>query len=198
VADVRAATPSNAAEIVVDRADNFRTRIRHAEQGLRRAATVALERRWRVTDNLTHRLENWPTRVVMLDREYGELSVRLETAAWERLSAAGRRLEALDKRLAERDLRQITADLRTRVVRAEGRLAELIQVRTMAKASRARELAGRLDTLSPLAVLGRGYALCWDETRTSIIRSAEAAAPGTRVRVTLAEGELRCKVEDNA
>ena len=61
--------------------------------------------------------------------------------------------------------------------------------------SRARELAARLDALSPLAVLGRGYAVCWNEARTSIIRSAGAGAPGDRVRVTLAEGELACRVE---
>ncbi|HET9371041.1 MAG TPA: exodeoxyribonuclease VII large subunit, partial [Vicinamibacterales bacterium] len=52
-----------------------------------------------------------------------------------------------------------------------------------------------LDALSPLAVLGRGYAVCWNEARTSIIRSAAAVAPGDRVRVTLAEGELACRVD---
>jgi exodeoxyribonuclease VII large subunit len=58
-----------------------------------------------------------------------------------------------------------------------------------------REAAARLDALSPLAVLGRGYAVCWNEPRTSIIRSARAVASGDRVRVTLAEGELSCRVE---
>ena len=58
-----------------------------------------------------------------------------------------------------------------------------------ASAARA-TLAARLDALSPLAVLGRGYAVCWNEARTSIIRSSGQVQPGDRVRVTLAEGEL--------
>ena len=57
-------------------------------------------------------------------------------------------------------------------------------------------LAARLDALSPLAVLGRGYALCWNASRTAIIRTASTVAPGDRVRVTLADGELGCRVED--
>jgi len=46
-------------------------------------------------------------------------------------------------------------------------------------------------------VLGRGYAVCWNESRTSIIRSAAATTPGDSVRVTLADGELACRVEEN-
>jgi exodeoxyribonuclease VII large subunit len=64
--------------------------------------------------------------------------------------------------------------------------------------ARVRESAARLDALSPLAVLGRGYAVCWDGSRTSIIRSADALQPGDPVRVTLAQGELACTVTDTA
>jgi len=59
-----------------------------------------------------------------------------------------------------------------------------------------RAAAARLDTLSPLAVLGRGYAVCWNEDKTAIVRSAAAVNPGDAVRVTLAEGELACRVEN--
>lgn len=197
VADVRAATPSNAAEIVVDRADNFRTRIRQAEQRLKMTAEHSIARRGAAVERLDARLFRWPTRVFMLDRSYEEMDLRLEQAMIDRLAAADQRHNELLRRLEQRDLRRITADLRTRIVRAEGRLTQLISVRTLAKESRARELAGRLDTLSPLAVLGRGYAVCWNESRTSIIRSAGATTPGDTVRVTLADGELACRVEQN-
>jgi exodeoxyribonuclease VII large subunit len=50
--------------------------------------------------------------------------------------------------------------------------------------------------LSPLAVLARGYAVCWDDGRTTVIRSAAEVAPGDDVVVTLAEGELRCEVRE--
>jgi exodeoxyribonuclease VII large subunit len=55
-------------------------------------------------------------------------------------------------------------------------------------------LAARLDTLSPLAVLGRGYAVCWDSERRVILREAAAIGTGDAVRVTLHRGELQCVV----
>ena len=60
--------------------------------------------------------------------------------------------------------------------------------------SRFKALAARLDGLSPLAVLTRGYAVCWDETRTQVLRSAAAVDAGDQVVVTLSEGELDCTV----
>jgi exodeoxyribonuclease VII large subunit len=115
----------------------------------------------------------------------------------ERVAAYGERFDALRRRLEQRDLGRITSDMRTRVVRADGRLLALGRRTIDAREARARALVGRLDALSPLAVLGRGYAVCWNQSRTSIIRSAGATSIGDTVRVTLNEGELRCRVEDN-
>ena len=60
--------------------------------------------------------------------------------------------------------------------------------------ARLHRCAARLDSLSPLAVLGRGYAVVWDESRTRAIRKASEVKPGDAVRVTLSEGELKCEV----
>jgi exodeoxyribonuclease VII large subunit len=45
-----------------------------------------------------------------------------------------------------------------------------------------------------LAVLGRGYAVAWNEDKTRVLRDASAVAPGDTVKVTLARGELDCEV----
>jgi exodeoxyribonuclease VII large subunit len=55
-------------------------------------------------------------------------------------------------------------------------------------------LAARLETLSPLAVLGRGYAVCWDADGRTIVRDAAAVRPGEAIRVVLARGELQADV----
>lgn len=196
VADVRAATPSNAAEVVVDRADNFRTRIDRAAHRLRQAMRQAAEGHRQRVARVSLRLGQWPINVALRDRDCQELGLRLEHAVADRLARLGQRFEAFRRRLERRDVRRVTAELQTRLVRIDGRLRTLMSTRRLAAESRARELAARLDALSPLAVLGRGYAVCWNEARTSIIRSSEAVLPGDRVRVTLAEGELACQVEE--
>jgi exodeoxyribonuclease VII large subunit len=195
VADMRAATPSNAAELVVDRADNVLSRVERARAGLDRAMRSVTERRARAADRLDLRLRQWPTRVVMRQRDVEELRHRIGRAAVARAGRFGRQFEALRRRLERRDVRRVAADIRTRLVVADGRLRALVSARRLAADARSAQLAARLHALSPLAVLGRGYAVCWDEARTGIIRSARAVAPGARVRVTLAEGELGCRVE---
>jgi exodeoxyribonuclease VII large subunit len=54
--------------------------------------------------------------------------------------------------------------------------------------------AARLEALSPLAVLGRGYSLTWDQSG-ALVRDATSVASGDPVRVTLERGELDCRVE---
>jgi exodeoxyribonuclease VII large subunit len=54
--------------------------------------------------------------------------------------------------------------------------------------------AARLEDLSPLAILGRGYAVCYEHDGT-ILRSVARVTPGDRVDVRLAEGVLGCIVE---
>ena len=63
-----------------------------------------------------------------------------------------------------------------------------------ARTSRFRVLAGRLENLSPLAVLARGYAVCWNEDHSEVIRSGSRVNPGSTVHVTLHEGEIECQV----
>ncbi len=84
--------------------------------------------------------------------------------------------------------------IRTRLVSGEGRLGGAIARRRHTADARLRGCASRLDTLSPLAVLGRGYAVCWNADRTEVVRDAAETTPGDRVRVTLAKGELDCEV----
>jgi exodeoxyribonuclease VII large subunit len=196
VADVRAATPSNAAEIVVDRADSFCTRIDRASQRILSAAVAAIRRRHERLDRLEVRLHQWPVGVVMRERDCRQLALRLRHAAVARLTRSRQRFDVLSRRLARQEARRAVADLRVRAVRAAGRLQEAMTRRRLAATFQAGGLAARLDALSPLAVLGRGYAVCWNEARTSIIRSSHAVARGDRVRVTLAEGELSCRVEE--
>jgi exodeoxyribonuclease VII large subunit len=195
VADVRAATPSNAAEIVVDRSDNFQTRMERADHRLAASMRLTLSRRRERADRLDSTLRRWPAGIVLRDRDQREADFRLRRAIGRRASRAAERFEALRRRLERRDVRRVTSELATRLAGADVRLRALAMARRQAAEARARELAARLHALSPLAVLGRGYAVCWNDEKTSIIRSEQAVRAGDAVRVTLADGELRCRVE---
>jgi exodeoxyribonuclease VII large subunit len=87
-------------------------------------------------------------------------------------------------------VRQRLSGVRARLGTTRSRLAAASDRLRLRADARLRVVAGRLDSLSPLAVLGRGYAVCWNADRTAVVRSAAAVSPGDRVRVTLHEG--RC------
>jgi exodeoxyribonuclease VII large subunit len=198
VADVRAATPSNAAELVVERADHVSARIDRAERRLQACVQSRLDRRKQQAARLRIRLGHWPTAVVMRERDCRHFMLGLRHQMVDRLARVGQRFDGLRRRLERRDAREVIAGLRTRIVQADGRLRERVTHRRLAAAGRAGALGARLDALSPLAVLARGYAVCWNDARTAIIRSAASVRPGDRVHVTLSEGELPCRVEQGS
>jgi exodeoxyribonuclease VII large subunit len=196
VADVRAPTPSAAAEIVVAAKDEFCARIDRLTHRLQAAAAAGLQRRQGTLHGLTARrgLAAWPARLAMRGRHAAELSHQLREAAVAVLSRRQREFGTLRLRLEARDLGRRMAVIRGRLEGADGRLLAAAERSRHRAQSRFAATAGRLETLSPLAVLGRGYAVCWNAGRTKIVRSAVSVAPGDRVQVTLHEGEIECDV----
>ncbi|MBM43187.1 MAG: exodeoxyribonuclease VII large subunit, partial [Acidobacteria bacterium] len=82
---------------------------------------------------------------------------------------------------------------RTRLVEASTRLESASRELVRLTTGRIATLAGRLDALSPLGVLARGYAVCWNTDRTAVIRDADAVAVGDEISITLQRGRLRAK-----
>ena len=113
------------------------------------------------------------------------------------LIARSRRLQQLRRQLDVLDLGRRLGAVRTRLVTVDGRLRNAAVERRHRADRLLRGAAARLESLSPLAVLGRGYAVCWNADRTAVIREASATQPGDNVRVTLAQGELHCTVRDD-
>ncbi len=196
VADLRAPTPSAAAEMVVTAKDEFSARVTRLSQRLRAAARSDLQRRRANVHALTSRrgLAGWPARLAMRGRHAAELTHQMGRAASAQIARRQRVYRTLRLRLEARDLRRHLSVIKSRLGDASGRLAAAARLTRHRADSNLASLAGRLGNLSPLAVLSRGYAVCWNADRTVIIRSAGAVAPGDRVRVTLHEGELECDV----
>jgi exodeoxyribonuclease VII large subunit len=197
VADLRAPTPSAAAEMVVAAKDDFCGRIDRLTGRLAAAARNDLQRRRNTVHVLASRrgLAGFHTRLAMRGRHAAELAHALRGAMRLSIATRAREYRGLRQRLEQRDLARQLASMKARLNAADGRLGVSAN-RTRHRAdARFRALAGRLENLSPLAVLGRGYAVCWNADKTAIVRRAAAVAAGDRVHVTLAEGEIACRVE---
>jgi exodeoxyribonuclease VII large subunit len=198
VADVRAPTPSAAAELVVARKDEFCSRIDRLHDRLGAAARNRIQHLSRRVHIASSRpaLAGFAGRLAMRGRHAAELTHTLARLLRSKLAVTNRHIVQLERQLASFDAGRRLGSIRTRLVAADGRMrASAFRVHDRASA-RFRGAAGRLESLSPLAVLGRGYAVAWDADKTHVLRSAGQARAGDRIHVTLARGELHCEVQE--
>ena len=152
VADRRASTPSNAAEIAV------------------------------------------PDRMELL-RWLDGADSRMARGVTRQLKASQERLDSLAQKRVLTDPTALIADKGMQLDHLQHRLAAAMRAVTDREGGRFAALAASLDALSPLRVLGRGYALAQTESG-EILRSAAQTAPGERIRVRLARGQLVCDVAE--
>jgi exodeoxyribonuclease VII large subunit len=199
VADVRAATPSAAAEMVVSRKDDFCSRIDRLSH---RVGTAMRSRLHRVESRL-RALEARPGyagthgRIAMRARHAAELAHALRTTMAVRIGGHDRRWQALRRNLDAFDLRRRLGTVRTRLVAIDGRLASAATRRRHRADARLRSTAARLESLSPLRVLGRGYAVAFAADGT-IIRDASSVRPGQPIAVRVERGQIDCTVDGNS
>jgi len=196
VADRRAPTPSAAAEIVVAAKEELRAQIESRRDRLDAAVFGRIQTLSRRVHVLGSRpaLAGFPTRLALRGRDVMELTHHLHRAMRDGRAVRERRLSMLARRLDAFDPGQRLGGLSARLAAAESRMHTAASRRV--ERARARMLAsvGRLDSLSPLAVLSRGYAVAWNADRTHALRDAADVGVGDRIKVTLARGELECDV----
>lgn len=197
VADLRAPTPSAAAELVIctraqllEQVEGCRRKLIQAtryrlvqtarrleEVGVDRAATVlhrAINRRAQRVDDLEYR---------------GRDLVRSS------LEAHKRRVRELESRLRRQDVRLRFAELRHRVERARRSMEQCIRLRLAKAENRLSPPAAHLTQLSPLKILDRGYALV-QTGDGALVRSPEDAPVGADVRIRLAKGQIGARVTE--
>jgi exodeoxyribonuclease VII large subunit len=196
VADLRAATPSAAAERVVQAKEELQARVRALDE--RRDASLRLRlarTRARVESAAVHRVfAAERNRIRNLAQRTDELLRRSETGLRRGLERGASHARRLRERLEAFRLDRQLAARRERMAGLDGRLTAQFRAETERRRARLGRLAASLDGLSPLSVLGRGYALVWDEARGRLVRSALEVAPGEALRIRLHQGALRATV----
>jgi exodeoxyribonuclease VII large subunit len=195
VADVRAPTPSAAAELISPDREQLQRLL-----GTLAGRLVQLQRRriGRESERLTwllRRLRHPGTRLRDQAQRLDEIAQRLEQAMTRRITLATARLGTARATLRARSPR----------LRLEARDDRLTQLRLRLHAAARRALALRsdrlahlgqlLESVSPLATLSRGYAIASD-LRGGVLRDAAQVQRGDRIRTRLASGTLECTVDD--
>ncbi len=196
-ADIRASTPSAAAEMVVRTRQEFdghlcdlrdkiaqllRYRVLQASHKLRELDLHRAARR--LEDTLRRRRQHTD-----------DLAAQLAGALRGRVEMLDERLKVALSRLAAVDFR---ARLRAATVRLDRRTSELgvRASRTLAaKGQLLEKLLVQLEERSPLRLLERGYAICYDASG-NVVQAADQVALGERIRVQLARGRLGAEVKD--
>jgi exodeoxyribonuclease VII large subunit len=194
VADLRAATPSHAAELVVpDRGAAYQRMDEAARRLVRVVRRRILDERGR-HEQASHRLGHAGQQLGRsARRRLDGLRRRLQTHEPTRVIAADRRrLQQLREQLGRAQVEQTEAR-RDRLRELAGRLSAAGKALPRTARMRLARAAGALDALSPLAVLSRGYALARDADGRAVV-DAGALNVGDALHLTLARGEADVQV----
>lgn len=199
VADIRASTPTAAAELVVEKEDAFAERI----ENLRRRAEQALrldvrERRSGVEDLARNGVfQGFQSRLMTLAQRIDEL----ESRAWDvvneerRRQAEGKSRTALAIERMASVLKQRLGDSSGRAALIEMRIAGAFRLALGRRLAEWERLSASLHAQSPLNVLSKGYAVVWREgPPRAPVTSASALRPGDAVAVSFKRGEFSAEV----
>jgi len=177
VADVRASTPSAAAEMVIEKEAAFAERIALHARRLGELLRYGIQdRRSEVADLAQHRIfRNFEVRLANLGRKVDELETRGRSI-----------LRAESQRIAEH---------KGAALLAAERLGHVLRRTIGERRASWERLGAALHALSPLAVLKKGYTLVWTEGGLRLARRVEDVAPGDAVVVSFFKGEFGARVE---
>lgn len=198
VADLRAATPSAAAELLSPDGRDLRRRLHRLREQIDTAVRRGIERGWLRLDPLQHRLgaqqplarlQRGAERLAMLRHRLGLGMGQAQAARRARFGPLVRRLSAVHPRPRVEALAAASARLIDTHHRG-------ITLRLAREATRLAALARALNAVNPLATLQRGYAIVLDADGRSV-RSAASLSRGQEVAVRLTDGERRLRVLDD-
>ena len=197
-ADLRAPTPSVAAELLVPSAIDVATRVRGLHQRLGVLQLQGMRERMQRTDRAALRLQVVaPQARLHALGERQQQALRRLHAAWQaREAAAQARLRHAGAVLRATRPERRLAQLRERLDRLAPRAQAAVARRLQADALRLRGLARSLEAVSPLATVARGYAIL-RHGDGRVVRGTGDVAAGDRLSARVADGELRLRVESD-
>lgn len=192
VADLRAATPSAAAEILAPDQTDWMQQFDGLAQRLTRAQSNHLRAAQAAVQSLTRRLRNPSQTLTQMSERLERLQPRLSTAVKRALDHP--EIDRLEKQL-QTGVEQQLKQAQTRLSSASARQTELMQRQLIDERSNLQRLAGQLNALSPLAVMDRGFSLVRNEQQGLISRAAQLQADQT-ITIDFADGRADAIIQN--
>jgi exodeoxyribonuclease VII large subunit len=195
VADLRAPTPSAAAELVTSALHNVADRVQTFDQRLHRAARYRLMQasnalaRVRVESILVRGRDHLRRKQQRID----DLNLRMESKWRLRHRRFADKLRQLTLRLLRQDIASRTGMARERLASLQVRITRAQHNRLRTLRDRQAGLTRQLTALSPLAVLSRGYALVYDDFG-ALVKDADGVTEGQSILTRLARGRIHSRV----
>ena len=189
VADLRASTPSAAAELVAAAHDEISARIAGLQSDLNRALRYRmLELRSRVSELESSRaFDSVQMKIRNTSQRLDDATHSLESLLRGSIKARRAGLGDLVLRLSAADLRRALIEKRAALSLLAGRINTNVRAKLDQGKERLAIGAGKLTSLSPLAVLARGYAIAFDE-HGRVIKRAIDVQSGSRVNIKVSDG----------
>src|SRR3984885_1169648 len=196
VADLRAATPSAAAELVIRSRVEVETQAEAARERLVRAMErQLLEARHalmeRAQDGAFARMMDL---VRQRQQKLDDLTYRLERGERQILERLRRRWETVASAVRHYDARRVLAGIRGELEAVSAAMAAAMRNQLLQNKVRLERMGRALEMLSPLAILERGYALVFDGTGR-LVKDAAQVQAGQEISARLARGEIRATVK---
>ncbi|MFH0824511.1 MAG: exodeoxyribonuclease VII large subunit [Pseudomonadota bacterium] len=194
--DLRASTPSAAAELVIPDRREIEARVGHLAGRLRSSMMRRLERAEAQLRETLRRLYDPRRKIEERRQRLDDLSVRLAAAMSRKLDKIRTDREALVRRLRPEHLRRTLYAARTEAETLSNRLTRTGGDMIREHRSALERLAGELDALSPLAVLSRGYSITTRADTGEVVTDAVSVQPDEAVNIRLRRGRLACRIEE--
>lgn len=196
VADVRAATPTAAAELVAPNQHELNIHLRHLVTRMNRMLVSVLQiRKERMRRLLESRVFKDPLQKINMALEQVDmLEGHLKTRLLQHIERHLRMLNQLELRLAHIPIDKQIALETAKVASYERQLQQSVAKTFQQHAQQLEHLLDKLELLSPLAVMRRGYAVVFQSDHSGVITNIDQVQPGDAVRIDLHGGWLDCQV----
>jgi exodeoxyribonuclease VII large subunit len=196
VADLRAPTPSAAAELVI----RSRQEIEQQSEELHRRLERAMRYRLLMGRQAITEMAQHGAFACMMDainhrqQKLDDSLYRLERAQRLILERQHRRWEAASAAVRHYDVRRVLAGIRKELQTRTTGLTAAVRTGFLQHHARLQQLSGKLEALSPVAVLERGYAVVFDSSG-KVLKDAEQVHVGDDIAARLARGQIRATVK---